>query len=91
MVRIGINGMGVMGRYLIRAIEVERQSGNFFDQEHEGVIFNREMEVVAFNDLFPASQIVPYLQHDSVYGPFPGHVELNGDDIIVNGTVMLGS
>ncbi|MFH1316655.1 MAG: glyceraldehyde 3-phosphate dehydrogenase NAD-binding domain-containing protein [Candidatus Woesearchaeota archaeon] len=91
MVRIGINGLGVMGRYLIRAIEIERQSGKFFDQEHDGVKYNRQVEVVAFNDLFPASQIVPYLKHDSVYGPFTGSVELDGDDIIINGARMLGS
>jgi len=66
MVRIGINGLGIMGRYLMRAIQQETNSGK---------IKNGELEVVAINDLAPVEQLAPLVAHDSVYHGFPGAIE----------------
>lgn len=76
MVKVGINGLGVIGRYLIRALEKEKL---------EGKLAEREVEIVAFNDLYPTEQLAPLLAHESVYLGFPGKVQVSGKDIIVNG------
>ncbi len=76
MVKIGINGFGVMGRYLTRAIQLEQLAGT---------LVKEEVEIVAVNDLFPAEQLAPLLAHDSIYRAFPGKVEVDGKDILVDG------
>ena len=82
MVRVGINGLGIMGRYLIRAIK---------EQKRAMKIVQGDVEVVAFNDLFPAEQLEPLLQHDSVYGRFYGTVKADGKDLIIDGERLDGS
>lgn len=80
-VRIGINGLGVMGRYLIRVLE---------DRIDEGELYDDEVAIVAFNDLYPAKQLAPLLAHDSIYLGFPGEVRADGKDILVNGIKIKG-
>ena len=75
MVRVGINGLGVMGRYFIRALEGQVKSG---------ALRPGEVEVVAFNDLLPAEQLAPLLAHDSLYLGFPGTVKAEGKDLVIN-------
>ena len=69
-IRLGINGFGRIGRLVFRAI-VERQSDAF--------------DVVAVNDLTDAATLAHLLKYDSVHGIFPGQIEVDGDDLIVNG------
>ena len=72
-VKVGINGFGRIGRQTFKAM-VE----NYGD----------EIEVVAINDLFPASEFTMLLRYDSIYGPFKGTVAAEGDSLIVNGKAI---
>ncbi len=44
-----------------------------------------EVQVVAINDLLDADYLAYLLKYDSVHGKFQGTVEVDGDDLIVNG------
>jgi glyceraldehyde 3-phosphate dehydrogenase len=45
-----------------------------------------EIEVVAINDLVPASNLAYFLKYDTTQGRFKGTVETKGDDaLVVNG------
>jgi glyceraldehyde 3-phosphate dehydrogenase len=67
--KVAINGFGRIGRMVFRAI-MERSDG---------------IEVVAINDLADSKANARLLRHDSVHGAFPGTVEVDGQDLIVNG------
>jgi len=64
--RVAINGFGRIGRNVLRAIA---ESGR------------TDIEVVAINDLGPVETNAHLLRYDSVHGPFPGEVRVNGDTI----------
>ena len=68
--RVGINGFGRIGRQVLRAIEENYQ---------------RELEVVAVNDLTDTRTNAHLLRYDSNYGAYPGVVEATEDSIIVDG------
>jgi glyceraldehyde 3-phosphate dehydrogenase len=68
--RIGINGFGRIGRQSFKAM---------LDY------YANELEVVAINDLFDAQTNAHLLKYDSNYGRFPGTVEVEGDNLVVNG------
>jgi glyceraldehyde 3-phosphate dehydrogenase len=65
-VRVAINGFGRIGRNVLRAIV---ESGR------------KDIEVVAINDLAPPETNAHLLRFDSIHGPFPGEVKVNGDTI----------
>jgi len=65
--RVGINGFGRIGRMVARAI-LERS--------------NKNIELVAVNDLFDAKTNAHLLKYDSVHGQFPGSVAATGEDEI---------
>ncbi len=70
-INIGINGYGRIGRNVVRAIqELDRAA---------------EFNVVALNDLGDANTNAHLTRRDTAHGRFPGTVEVDGDDIIVNG------
>jgi glyceraldehyde 3-phosphate dehydrogenase len=70
-IKVGINGYGRIGRNMVRAIhELGRRD---------------EFDVVALNDLGDAATNAHLTRRDTAHGPFPGTVEVDGDDIIVNG------
>ncbi|MBC7251824.1 MAG: type I glyceraldehyde-3-phosphate dehydrogenase [Anaerolineae bacterium] len=69
-VKVGINGFGRIGRQAFKAML------DFYPDE---------IEVVAINDLFDAQTNAHLLKYDSNYGRFPGTVEVEGGDIVVNG------
>jgi glyceraldehyde 3-phosphate dehydrogenase len=70
-IKVGINGYGRIGRNMLRAVhELDRSD---------------EFDVVAINDLGDAKTNAHLTRRDSAHGPFPGTVEVDGDDIIVNG------
>ncbi len=70
--KIGINGFGRIGRMVFRALADKGLLGS-------------ELEVVAINDLVPADNLAYLLKYDSTQGRFSGTVEVDGDDLIVNG------
>ena len=68
-VRVGINGFGRIGRIVFRVLA---QRSN-------------EFEVVAVNDLSDAKTLAMLLKYDSVHGRFNGTIEVDGDNLVVNG------
>jgi glyceraldehyde 3-phosphate dehydrogenase len=68
-IRIGINGFGRIGRNVFRIMWSRPQ----------------EFEVVAINDLTDPAGMAHLLKYDSVFGRFPGRVEVAGDGLLVDG------
>ena len=68
--RIGINGFGRIGRLVLRANET-RNAG--------------KVEVAAVNDLTDADTNAHLLKYDTNYGQYPGKVEANNGDLMVDG------
>ena len=69
-VKVGINGFGRIGRQVLKAI----------NEYHRD-----ELEVVAINDLFDANTNAHLFKYDSSYGIYPGPVEVQDGDLVVNG------
>lgn len=69
-IRLGINGFGRIGRLVFRAI-LERNNSDF--------------DVVAVNDLTDAKTLAHLLKYDSIHGIFPGEIDVDGNELIVNG------
>ncbi|TVQ08221.1 MAG: type I glyceraldehyde-3-phosphate dehydrogenase, partial [Bacteroidetes bacterium] len=44
-----------------------------------------DMEIVAVNDLTDSKTLAHLLKYDSVHGKFPGTVEVDGDNLVING------
>jgi glyceraldehyde 3-phosphate dehydrogenase len=72
-VRVGINGFGRIGRNVIRAATLAKQT---------------ELEFVAVNDITDTKTLAHLLKYDSVHRGFPGKVEAKGEALIVNGREM---
>lgn len=73
-VKVGINGFGRIGRLVARAI-LDRNDKN--------------IELVAINDLTDAKTNAHLLKYDSVHGQFQGQVKANGEEeIVVNGKAI---
>ncbi len=70
-IRVAINGYGRIGRNVLRAL---------YEQGR-----NKEIEIVAINDLGNAETNAHLTQYDTVHGKFPGTVSVDGDYMIVNG------
>jgi glyceraldehyde 3-phosphate dehydrogenase len=71
--RVGINGFGRIGRQSFKAI---------LD------FYPNDLEVVAINDLFDPQTNAHLLKYDSTYGRFPGTVEVQGENLAVNGKTL---
>jgi glyceraldehyde 3-phosphate dehydrogenase len=69
-VRVGINGFGRIGRNVLRAAVMAKQTA---------------IEFVAVNDITDTKTLAHLLKYDSVHGRFPGTVEAKGDALVVNG------
>src|SRR5216110_2320687 len=69
-VRAGINGFGRIGRNVLRAATMAKQT---------------EIEFVGVNDITDTKTLAHLLKYDSVHKRFPGTVEAKGDALIVNG------
>jgi len=69
-VRVAINGFGRVGRCVLRSA-----------YEHDA-----DIEVVAINDLVEPTTLAYLLQYDSVFGRFPGKVEVENGGIGIVGT-----
>jgi glyceraldehyde 3-phosphate dehydrogenase len=71
-VRVGINGFGRIGRGVFRAA---KQSG-------------ADIEWVAVNDLMDPATMAHLLRYDSLFGRYPGTVEVDGDTLVVDGQAI---
>ena len=69
-VKVGINGFGRIGRQVLKAIKE---------------LHGSELEVVAINDLFDVKTNAHLFKYDSNYGQYPGTVEVDGNDLVVDG------
>jgi glyceraldehyde 3-phosphate dehydrogenase len=70
MAKVAINGFGRIGRNVARAILERPDCG---------------LELVSINDLADAKSNALLFKRDSVHGPFSGTVEVDGNDLIING------
>ncbi len=71
--KIGINGFGRIGRQVLKAIK---------DYHAD------EFDVVAINDLFDSETNAHLFKYDSNYGIYPGTVEVDGNDLVVDGDTI---
>lgn len=72
-IQVGINGFGRIGRQVLKAI-MERAGDT--------------LEVVAINDLFDSKTNAHLFKYDSNYGIYPGSVELDGNDLVIDGKTV---
>jgi glyceraldehyde 3-phosphate dehydrogenase len=72
-VRVGINGFGRIGRNVFRA----------------AAAVDADIEWVAVNDLTDASTLAQLLRYDSTLGRYPGTVEVDGSDLVVDGRKLV--
>jgi glyceraldehyde 3-phosphate dehydrogenase len=70
MAKVAINGFGRIGRLVARAVLAKPES---------------ELELVAINDLADAQSNALLFKRDSVHGAYPGKVEADGNDLIIDG------
>jgi glyceraldehyde 3-phosphate dehydrogenase len=70
MTKVAINGFGRIGRLVARAILERPDSG---------------LELVTINDLSDAKSNAWLFSRDSIHGKYPGTVEADGNDIVVDG------
>ncbi|MEO6091457.1 MAG: type I glyceraldehyde-3-phosphate dehydrogenase [Novosphingobium sp.] len=69
--KVAINGFGRIGRNVARAILERPDCG---------------LELVSINDLADAKSNALLFKRDSVHGAFHGSVEVDGNDLVINGT-----
>ncbi|MBR5860930.1 MAG: aldehyde dehydrogenase, partial [Bacteroidaceae bacterium] len=70
MIKLGINGFGRIGRMVFRAAVKN---------------FANDIQVVGINDLLDADYLAYMLRYDSVHGQFDGTIEVEGNNLVVNG------
>jgi glyceraldehyde 3-phosphate dehydrogenase len=70
-IKVAINGYGRIGRNIMRAVHELGRTDEF--------------EIVAVNDLGDAKTNAHLTQYDTAHGRFPGTVEVDGGDLVVNG------
>jgi len=70
-IKVAINGYGRIGRNVLRA-------------HYEGGK-KHDIEIVAINDLGKPETNAHLTKYDTVHGPFPGSVAVDGDYMVVNG------
>ena len=72
-VRVGINGFGRIGRNVLRAATMAKQT---------------DIEFVGVNDITDTKTLAHLLKYDSVHRRFPGTVEAKADALVVNGKTI---
>ena len=73
MVRVFINGFGRIGRTMLRA----HAAGAW-----------PEIEVVGINDIAAPDLCAHLFAYDSVFGPYPGQVDTDGDALVIDGEAI---
>ena len=69
--RIAINGFGRIGRNVLRALYTQS--------------YREKLQVVAINDLGDSAINAHLLKYDSVHGIFDAAVEVDGQNLLING------
>ena len=69
-IKVGINGFGRIGR---NAFKIAQKN------------LNKDVEIVAINDLTDTKTLAHLLKYDSLFGKFDGTVEAKEDCLVVNG------
>ncbi len=72
-IRLAINGFGRIGRNVLRALA--RQAAT-------------DIELVAVNDLMNTPTLAHLLKYDSVHGAYAGSVEVAGEGLLVDGSLI---
>ena len=70
-IKVGINGYGRIGRNTLRALY---EAGR-----------NKDIQIVAINDLGDAKTNAHLTKYDTAHGKFPGTVTVEGENMVVNG------
>jgi glyceraldehyde 3-phosphate dehydrogenase len=68
-IKIGINGFGRIGRMVFRAVAKDF----------------KDIEIVGINDLLEPNYLAYMLKYDSVHGRFQGDIQVEGNNLVVNG------
>ncbi len=71
--KIGINGFGRIGRQVLKAIKKYHVD---------------KFDVVAINDLYAAEDNARLFKYDSNYGIYPGTVEVDNGNLVIDGDVI---
>src|SRR5512137_1080249 len=69
-IKVGINGFGRIGRQVYKAIREK---------------YDKDIDVVAINDIGKIDAMVHLLKYDSNYGRFPGEVVAQADGFAASG------
>ena len=98
--RVAINGFGRIGRNFVRASKGDDAWANMRRTLTDASISDVNdiaktfvqlkkdvagIDIVAINDLSDAAMLSHLLKYDSVHGPYAGTVELDGDELVVDG------
>lgn len=75
-IRVAINGFGRIGRSVLRAWALG--GGRLGPQWPD-------IEIVAINDIAPVETCAYLFEFDSVFGPFPGDVSVDGTKLVIDG------
>ncbi|PXX96243.1 type I glyceraldehyde-3-phosphate dehydrogenase [Halomonas sp. LBP4] len=75
--RIAINGYGRIGQCVLRALFERAEPAR-----------EPELEIVAINELSDLATIAYLTRYDTTHGRFPGRVEVEGDQLVVNGRAI---
>ncbi|MEM1243897.1 MAG: type I glyceraldehyde-3-phosphate dehydrogenase [Pseudomonadota bacterium] len=73
-IKVAINGYGRIGRNITRAL-FEAQKNN-------------AIKIVGINDLMPIEVNAHLTKYDSTHGKFPGEVQIEGNDLVINGDLI---
>lgn len=76
-IKLGINGLGRIGRTVIRELEKQKLQGKF-----------KDLEIVAANNPGEVDQFVRLIKRDSLHGPFPGEVKFENGRLICGSSSM---
>lgn len=76
-IKLGINGLGRIGRTVIRAFELAKKEGKFSN-----------LEIIACNNPGTADDFLRLIKRDSLHGPFPGDVTFTDGRINCGTTSM---
>ncbi|MBT4790319.1 MAG: type I glyceraldehyde-3-phosphate dehydrogenase, partial [Halobacteriovoraceae bacterium] len=69
--KLGINGLGRIGRTIIREFEIRKAQGLY-----------ENLEITAVNNPGAAKDFLHLMKYDSLHGKFPGEVSYNGEKLI---------
>ena len=73
-IKVAINGYGRIGRNILRA-------------HYEGGK-KHDIQIVAINDLGDTKINAHLTKYDTAHGKFPGSVAIDGDSLVVNGSLL---